>query len=156
MNPIGINITMYACRESAGRRPEGTYTLTCRAQLNSIFPKGAPPLQPWQFFGFHRHLFVTIGRPEAWDTLVKMALNVRTMPSGSVTWLGATKRIYKQGRVSLQLRFPIDIFRPPTWPWSKKTQGWFRKWEGGGVSEPVYYVEFPLLTAEVLLGKTKI
>ncbi len=82
---------------------------------------------------------MTIGRPEAWDTVVKMALHMRTMPAkGSVTWLGATKKIHKQGKVSLQLRFPVDVYRPPEWPWSKKTKGWFRKWEGGGVSEPVY------------------
>lgn len=147
MNPISVPVTFSP--HIVNGKPRGYYLL-----VQSLFPNGAPILRRDQFVGFMGgHLIVTVSRHHTWNTLFRMAIHPQ-WDEHSVTWLDSCK-LYRMSK-GFRMYIPGTVLCP-TSAESKKveTMGIFKKWTYGGGIEPMFFVELPVVSAEVLLGKER-
>jgi len=141
MNPIKVPVTFSP--HIVGGKPRGYYAL---AQW--LFPNGAPILQRRQFAGYNGQLLITVEKPMECKTLLHMALKVSTLQNTPIMWLGACK-VYHMSR-GFRAYIPGSILCPPSAESEKiETHGFFRR------HGDLFYMEFPKVSAEVLLGKER-
>lgn len=152
MNPIQIPVTLSP--HGVDGKPRGFYLLAQR-----LFTKGSPILRKDQFIGFNGSLIVTVARHNAWDSLVKMGVYAHLLDSTRVFWYDKaalypmTKgfRMYIPGTV-----LTPGMFQSPAVVSKIETTGIFRKHDFYGGIEPLFYLEIPLISGDVLLGRKQL
>jgi hypothetical protein len=153
MNPIRIPITL--SQHIVGGKPRGFYLLAQR-----LFPNGAPILRKDQFVGFNGSLIVTVARHNAWDSLLKLGVYADIVEINKhVIWFERAAlypmskgfRMYIPGTV-----LTPTMFQQPVHESKIETTGIFHKHDFCGGVEPLFYLEIPLISADVLLGRKQL
>ena len=144
MEPVKIPISI--CPHFSQGKPRGHYILAKR-----LFSKEQPILAKQQYVGFNGFLFVTVVHPNQWDTTFKIANQIREMDGQKIIWLGAVRMYSMLGGFKTYL--PEHILKAEK-PGRVEGVGIFRKYTALGFE--CYYLELPMLSAEVLLNKKEL
>lgn len=144
MEPVRIPVSI--CPHFSQGKPRGHYVLAKR-----LFSGEQPILARRQYVGYNGFLFITAVHPNQWDTIFKIANQIREMDGRNIIWLGTT-RLYPMRR-GFKAYLSEHILKAET-PGRVEGVGIFRKYKALGFE--CYYLELPTLSAEVLLGKEKL
>lgn len=144
MEPIHIPISI--CPHFSGGKPRGHYILAKR-----LFREGSPILVKQQFCGFNGFLFVTVVRPNQWNSIFKVATYIKELDERKITWFGGIHLTSLSGGFKIYL--PEDILKAKE-PGRIEGTGIFRKHVSPGFE--CYYLEICKLTADVLLGRKEL
>lgn len=141
-----VTIPISICPHFSQGKPRGHYLLAKRLFLND-----QPILRKQQYAGFNGFLFVTVMRPNSWDTAFKTAVRIPRLDGRDIQWLGAVSLYGMKGGFKVYL--PESILKAKD-PGRIEGVGIFRKYVAPGFD--CYYLEIPKLTAEVLLGREEL
>ena len=141
-----VTIPISICPHFSQGKPRGFYILAKR-----LFRDNQPILVKQQFVGYNGFLFVTVVLPAKCDTTFKIASRIQEMDGRSIIWLGSAHQYLLPGGFKTYLT--EDILKAKE-PGRIEGVGIFRKYEAPGFS--VYYLEIPMLTAEVLSGRKEL
>lgn len=141
-----VTIPISICPHFSQGKPRGHYLLAKRLFLND-----PPILRKQQYVGFNGFLFVTVVRPNSWDTAFKTAIRIPRLDGRDIQWLGAVSLYGLRG--GFKVYFPETILKAEK-PGRIEGVGIFRKYQAPGFA--CYYLEIPKLTAEVLLGRKEL
>lgn len=150
MNPIKIPVTISP--HIVNGKPRGYYIIAER-----LFTKGNPHLIRTQFVGHTQDgLIISVGRHIKWDTLYKLGIQVphlEAMEQKRVIWLSPTK-IYPFN-MGFRAYIPGTVLKPESAEAKKiQTMGFFKRFQIG--TTDLLYLEVPLITPDIMLGKTKL
>lgn len=125
-------------------KPGGYYVVVTR-----LFPNGNPPLLRRQFVGVGRHLILSVGRNNTWDSVIKMQVNVPKIDGEDIIWLSSTK-LYPIN-MGFRVYIPGRVWKPKSAEARKvQTIGEFRRFEFG--TTDLFYLEVPKVTKNVIYG----
>ena len=141
-----VRIPISICPHFSQGEPRGHYVLAKR-----LFNNEPPILVKQQFVGFNGFLFVTVLHPYQWDTTFKISSHIRAMEGRRIIWLGSVN-LHPIPR-GFKVYLPEHILKAEK-PGRIEGVGIFRKCTALGFE--CYYLELPMLSAEVLLGKEKL
>lgn len=141
-----VTIPISICPHFSQGKPRGHYLLAKRLFLND-----QPILIKQQYVGYNGFLFVTVVYPYKWDTAFKIANSVSQIDGRNITWLGTTHLYSFKGGFKMYLQESILKAKSPG---RIEGVGIFRKYKALGFE--CYYLEIPMITAEVLLGRKKL
>lgn len=146
MEPIRVPVTLSP--HVVNGKPRGYYLL-----VRKLFLHDTPKIRKQQFIAVGNCLRYTFGTPPQWDTLVKMGVYCQTLDENPVSWISEAKVWPLKG--GFKGYIPGTILKPSAESIKWSGMGVVKAQAYGGVS-PVYYVELPGISAEVLLGREKI
>jgi hypothetical protein len=115
-----------------------------------IFPDGAPVLRRAQFIGFCGNLILTFASPNEWDTLMKMGVQCQQLLDQPVSWLAASK-LWPMAK-GFRSYIPGSILKPRSNLKITCTGIVKKHLHGAGVA-PIFYLEIPSISADVLMGR---
>jgi hypothetical protein len=141
VEPVTIPISI--CPHFSQGKPRGFYLLAKR-----LFRYEQPIIYKQQYVGFNGFLFVTVVHPADWTTAFKTAYRIQRMDGRSIIWLGSVNLYPLKGGFKVYL--PETILKAKE-PGRIEGVGIFRKYKAPGFE--CFYLEIPMFTAEVLLGK---
>lgn len=144
MQPIHIPVSL--CPHFSGGKARGHYLLAKR-----LFREGNPILVKQQFIGYNGFLFVTVVHPAQWNSTFKIATHIKELDGRGITWLGGCHLTTLTGGFKVYL--PEYIMKAKE-PGRIEGTGIFRKHESPGFE--CFYLEIPKLSADILLGRTKL
>ncbi len=144
MEPVHIPVSI--CPHFSQGKPRGHYILAKR-----LFREETPILVKQQFCGFNGFLFVTVVRPNNWDSIFKMALHIKELDERKITWLGSVHLTNLSGGFKIYL--PEYVLKAKK-PGRIEGTGIFRKYKALGFE--CYYLEIPKLSADVLFGRKEL
>lgn len=101
--------------------------------------------------GFNGFLFVTVVRPRDWTTTFRTAIQISELDGRKIIWLGPANLYPLKGGFKIYL--PESILKAKK-PGRVEGIGIFRKYKALGFE--CYYLEFPKLNADILLGKAEL
>jgi hypothetical protein len=148
MTPIKIPISI--CPHTSAGKLRGWYVLAKR-----LFKEDDPILFKRQFLGFNGSLLITVVRPNE-DTIFSMFEQITKyseLEDKEVKWFGQCSLFPLKG--GFKVYIPEGHLRMEK-PKRIETIGVFRKHEPLRFGKPVYYLEIPAITAEVLLGRKEL
>lgn len=141
-----IKIPISICPHFSQGKARGHYILAKR-----LFKEDQPILVRQQYVGFNGFLFITVVHPAQWNTSFKIASHISVMDNRSIIWLGAAPLYSLPGGFKVYLAEHILKAKKPG---RVEGIGIFRKYSAPGFD--CFYLEIPLLSAEVLLGKKEL
>lgn len=141
-----VRIPISICPHFSQGKPRGHYVLAKR-----LFGDDPPILAKQQYVGYNGFLFITVVHPAQYDTIFKMICGIREMDDRPIDWLGTT-HLYPMTR-GFKAYLPGHILKVDT-PEKVEGVGIFRKYTALGFE--LYYLELPMITAEVMVGRKKV
>jgi len=150
-NPIRIPVSLSP--HIVNGKPRGYYVLAER-----LFAKNKNPhLVRNQFVGVAKSLVISVSHNSTWDTLLEMSISIPHLPSAPqranrVYWLDKAK-LYPIN-MGFRAYVPGSVLKPEPDAEKIETMGEFKRFQMG--TTDLFYLEIPIITLDILLGKEKL